>query len=335
MGVSRASRVSALIASAATASSVDEALAQFAPAVPGTMTYSFEGGFAFSNLSTTNFPGGAIPFIPQTFDKLGLTPQSSGNLHQGWRHGGYGAFSIARNFDAVNDWRFSAGFYGFTSKETFASATQRFTGFFFDEINSAAITERDRFRLYTADFDFGRFFQAGAFQIRAFAGLRGAYVGDGYDNSLHTVGTDKLGFGGTTTTVVNTIWTGRASFYGVGPRVGVEFFTGSVFGLVGNLSGALLGGQRDASVATSISSSTDGGPPLLAFGVLTNNEFSWVANLTGSIGAAWQFAPNGQLVIGYKLDQWWNVRSNFAFAGLNRQEDVLIHTPFIKATLRF
>src|SRR3954463_7308709 len=105
MNVWRASKVSALIASAATAASVDEALAQFAPAAPGTMTYSFEGGFAFSNLSTTNFPGGAIPFIPQSFDKLGLTPQSSGNLNQGWRNGGYGAFSVARNFDAVNDWK--------------------------------------------------------------------------------------------------------------------------------------------------------------------------------------------------------------------------------------
>jgi hypothetical protein len=335
MNMLRASKVSALIASATTALSVEDAMAQFAPALPGTMTYSFEGGFAFSNLSTTNFPGGAIPFIPQTFDKLGLTPQSSGNLDQGWRHGGYGAFSIARNFDAVNDWKFSAGFYGFTSKETSASATQQFTGFFFDEINSAAITERDRFRLYTADFDFGRLFRAGAFQVRAFAGLRGAYVGDGYDNSIHTVGKDKLGFGGITTTTVDTSSLGRASFYGVGPRVGVEFFTGSIFGLVGNLSGTLLGGQRDASVSTTISSSTDGGAPFFTFTRLANNEFSWVANVSGSLGAAWQFAPNGQLVVGYKLDQWWNVRSNFAFVGLNRKEDVLIHTPFIKATLRF
>jgi Legionella pneumophila major outer membrane protein precursor len=333
--ISRASKISALVASAAAVSPVDKAMAQFAPALPGTMTYSFEGGFAFSNLSTTNFPGGAIPFIPQSFDKLGLTPQSSGNLNQGWRNGGYGAFSVARNFDAVNDWRFSAGFYVFGSKEKLASATQEFVGPEFDAINSATVTERDRFRLYTADFDFGRMFSAGLFQVRAFAGLRGAYIGDGFDSSVHTVGTDKLGFLNTTTTVTDTTFRGRAAFYGVGPRVGFEFFTGSIVGLVGNLSGAVLGGQRNVSLITTGSSSTDGGPPFVTLTQLTNNEFSWVANVSGSLGVAWQFAPNGQIVVGYKLDQWWNVRSNFAFAGFDRKEDILIQTPFVKATLRF
>jgi hypothetical protein len=335
MTISRASKVSALIASAAAVSPVEKAMAQFAPATPGTMTYSFEGGFAFSNLSTTNFPGGAVPFIPQAFDKLGLTPQSSGNLNQGWRNGGYGAFSVARNFDAVNDWKFSAAFYEFGSNGRSASATQQFVGFNFDAINSATVTERDRFRLYTADFDFGRFFAAGIFQVRAFAGLRGAYIGDGFDSSVGTVGTDKLGFLNTTTTVTNAVSYGRASFYGVGPRVGFEFFTGSVVGLVGNLSGAVLGGQRDVSVATTFISTTDNGVPFVAVTQLTNNEFSWVANITGSLGLAWQFAPNGQIVVGYKLDQWWNVRSNFALVGFNRKEDILIQTPFVKATLRF
>jgi Legionella pneumophila major outer membrane protein precursor len=334
MNMWRASKVSALIASAAVASS-DKALAQFAPAKPGTMTYSFEGGFAFSNLSTTNFPNGAVPFIPQPFDKVGLPPQSSGNTDQGWRHGGYGSFSIARNFDAVNDWRFSAGFYGFNSGSGSASATQQFFGPLLDPINSASVTERDRFRLYTADFDFGRSFTAGVFQVRAFAGLRGAVVNEGYDSSIRTAETDKVGFLTTVTTVTDTTSFGRASFYGVGPRAGVEFFTGSVFGLVGNLSGAVLGGQRDVSVATTSVSTIDGGSPFSAFTRLTNNEFSWVANVTGSLGAAWQFAPNGQLVIGYKVDQWWNVRSSFSFVGLNRREDVLIQTPFIKATIRF
>ena len=53
------------------------------------------------------------------------------------------------------------------------------------------------------------------------------------------------------------------------------------------------------------------------------------------LGVAWQFAPNGQLVLGYKLDQWWNVRSSFSFVGLDRKEDILIQTPFVKATFRF
>jgi hypothetical protein len=336
MTVFRASKVSALIASAAAISHSDNAAAQFAPAAPGTMTYSFEGGFSVSNLSTTNFPGGAVPFIPQDFDKVGSNLQSSGGPNQGWRTGGYGSFSVARNFDAINDWRFSAAFYVFGSKNGSASASQDFSnpsiGFF--ATNSAAVTERDRFGIYTADFDFGRNFSAGVFQVRAFSGLRGVYIKDGFDSSIHTdsAGSDKLGL---PPLITDTFSRGRASFYGTGPRVGVEVFTGSVFGVVGNLSGAVMGGYREANVLTTNSVAFDGGAPFLTATQLTNNEFSWVANISGSLGLAWQFAPNGQLVIGYKLDQWWNVRSNFSFAGLDRKEDVLIQTPFIKATLRF
>lgn len=340
MTVSRSTTVSALLASAAAAVPLDKAMAQFAPAAPGTMTYSFEGGFAFSDLSTTNFPAGAIPFIPQSFDLFGnapipgLTPQGSGTAGNGWQDGWYGGFSVTRNFDAVNDWRFSAGFYLFGTKNRSASASQEFTEIFFDAINTASVTERDRFRLYTADFDFGRNFTAGVFQVRAFAGLRSAYIGDGYDSAIHTVGNDKLGFD-TVTTTTDTVAYGRASFYGVGPRVGFEFFTGSVWGLVGNLSGAVLGGYRDASVTAFTITSVNGAAPTFTGTQLTQNAFSYVANMSGSLGVAWQFAPNGQLVLGYKLDQWWNVRSNFSFVGLNRKEDILIQTPFVKATFRF
>jgi len=86
-------------------------------------------------------------------------------------------------------------------------------------------------------------FSAGVFQVRAFGGLRGAYVRDGFDSTIHTEGTDKIGLG-TISAITDTFSRGRASFYGAGPRVGVEVFTGSIFGVVGNLSGALLGGQR-------------------------------------------------------------------------------------------
>jgi len=335
MAAFRATKVSALIASAAAVSHSDNAAAQFGPAAPGTMTYTFEGGFSFANLSTTNFPAGAVPFIPQPFDKLGSNLQSSGVPNSGRRTGGYGAFSVARNIDAINDWRFSAGFYVFGSKTGAAWASEDFTGFFFDATNTAAVTERDRFGIYTADFDFGRMFSAGVFQVRAFGGLRGVYVRDGFDSTIHTEGTDKIGLLDTITATTDTFSRGRASFYGAGPRVGVEVFTGSIFGVVGNLSGAVLGGQRQANVSTTNSVVIDGSIPFLTATQLVNNEFSWVANISGSLGVAWQFAPNGQLVIGYKLDQWWNVRSNFSFVGLDRREDILIQTPFIKATLRF
>jgi hypothetical protein len=340
MTVSRSTTVSALLASAAAAVPLDRAVAQFAPATPGTMTYSFEGGFAFSNLSTTNFPAGAVPFIPQSFDIFGnapisgLPPQASGTSGNGWQDGGYGSFSVTRNFDAANDWRFSVGFYLFGTKDRSATASQEFTELFFDAVNTASVTERDRFQLYTADFDFGRNFTAGIFQVRAFAGLRGAYVGDKYDSAIHMVGNDKLG-AATLTTVTDTLAYGRASFYGVGPRVGFEYFTGSVWGLVGNLSGAVLGGYRDVTVTSFTYTSVNGAAPTVTSTQLIQNAFSYVANMSGSLGVAWQFAPNGQLVVGYKLDQWWNVRSNFSFVGLDRREDILIQTPFVKATFRF
>ena len=331
-----ATRVSALIASAAAVSSADNAAAQFAPPVPGTITVTFEGGISFSNLSNTNFPGGAVPFIPQTFDKIGLLAQGTSNPATGQRTGGYGAFSFARNFDAVNDWRFSAGFHVFGSKSGSAAASQDFLDIFsnYFATNTAAITERDRFGIYTADFDFGRSFMAGIFQVRAFSGLRGVYIKDSFDSTIGTVGNDKLGFD-TSTTVTDIFSRGRASFYGTGPRVGVEVFTGSVFGVVGNLSGTVMGGYREASVFTGITRTVDGNTPVFTARQFGGNEFSWVANISGSLGLAWQFVPNGQLVLGYKIDQWWNVRSNFSFAGLDRKEDVLIHTPFLKATLRF
>jgi hypothetical protein len=331
MTISRATTVSTLLASAAAASPIDQAAAQFAPAVPGTMTYSVEGGFAFSHLSSTAFPGGAVPYIPASFDKTGLPAQSSGGSHDGWVGGWYGAFSATRNIDAVNDWRFSAAFYLLGAKTTNSgSATQEFTGLFFDAVNSASFAERNRFALYTADFDFGRSFNAGVFQVRAFSGLRAAYMRDGYDSSLHTEGGDF--FNGIT--IADTFSWGRSSFYGIGPRIGFDYFTGSTIGLVGGLSGAVLGGYREASFTTSLSSATDGTAAPLAVSYRNQNQFSYVANLSGNIGVAWQFAPNGQLVVGYKLDQWWNARSSFDFAGLDRSEDLLIHTAFVRVTVR-
>src|ERR1700682_4403683 len=189
MAAFRATKVSALIASAAAVSHSDIAAAQVGPAAPGTTTYTFEGGISFSNLSTTNFPFGAVPFIPQALNAAGSNLQSSGVPNPGQRTGGYGSFSVARNIDAINDWRFSAGFYVFGSKNGAAWASQDFTGRFFDATNTAAVTERDRFGIYTADFDFGRMFSAGVFQVRAFGGLRGVYVRGGFDSTVPTEGT--------------------------------------------------------------------------------------------------------------------------------------------------
>jgi hypothetical protein len=115
----------------------------------------------------------------------------------------------------------------------------------------------------------------------------------------------------------------------------MDFFAGSTFGVVGNISGALLVGSRQSSVFTTDTIVVNGGSPTFGTNRVASNETTYVANISGTLGAAWQFSPMGQLVIGYKLDKWYNVRENFAFFGLSRKEDLFIQTPFIRATMRF
>ena len=43
----------------------------------------------------------------------------------------------------------------------------------------------------------------------------------------------------------------------------------------------------------------------------------------------------GQLVVGYKIDQWFNIRDSFSFAGFDNKRDLLTQTPFIKVVLRY
>jgi Legionella pneumophila major outer membrane protein precursor len=335
MPPNRISKISAAMASVAAASQAETAVAQAQP-VAGATTVSVEGFVAFSNFSNSAYPAGAVPFIPQSLNKVGSLPQGSGNLYPGWQTGGYGSFSVARNIDAVNDWRFSAGFNFFGGTARSATGAQNFTDVFgFDATNTAALTERDRFGLYTVDFDFGRSWSEGLVRVRAFAGVRALYTNDEFDAAFHTVGTDKSGLFTNTVTTTDSAARGRSSFFGVGPRVGIDTFYGSTFGVVGNFSAALLSGYRQSGFWTSSSVSLNGGAPTLSATYVSNNGNSYVGNLSASLGVAWQFSPTGQLVVGYKLDQWYHVRETFTFAGFDKKEDVLIMSPFIRATLRF
>lgn len=333
----RISKISAAMASVAAASQAETAVAQ-PPAQPvaGATTVSVEGFIAFSNFSNSAYPAGAVPFIPQSLNKVGSPPQGSGNLYPGWQTGGYGSFSVARNIDAVNDWRFSAGFNVFGGTTRSATGSQIFTDFFgFNVTNTAALTERDRFGLYTADFDFGRNWSEGLMRVRAFAGVRALYTNDQFDATFHTVGTDKAGLFSSDVTTTDSAARGRSSFFGVGPRVGIDTFYGSTFGVVGNFSAALLSGYRQSNYWTNNSVSLNGGAPTFSATSVSSSGNSYVGNLSASLGVAWQFSPTGQLVIGYKLDQWYHVRETFTFAGFEKKEDVLIMSPFIRASLRF
>jgi hypothetical protein len=315
----RVAKVSALIASAAAASQAENAAAQPFPFPPvaGTTTYTFEGGIPFANFSNTSVPGGALSLLAVN-DKIGDSIRTSGNPNPGTKFGGYGSFSVTRNIDAVNDWRFSAGFNFLNTgtQNSTASGDYFFDGGIFTA--RSALAERDRFGLLTFDFDFGRNWSAGIFQLRSFAGLRAVYQKDRFDTT-----SDKTGGFDNFTEMV----TGKSWFFGVGPRAGIEFSTGNPVGIVGSFSGALMAGTRQSSVYDIVVGSTPS--------ILKQNENSWVGNLSGSLGVAWQFSPTGQLVVGYKVDQWYNVRESFSFASFDKKQDILIQTPFIKAAFRF
>jgi hypothetical protein len=321
----RVSKVSALIASAAAASQAENAAAQPFPFPPvaGATTYTFEGGIPFSNFSNSSVPGGALSYL-DTADKIGNSIRTTGNPNPGTKFGGYGSFSVTRNIDAVNDWRFSTGF------NLLSTGTQNSTasGDYISGVDiltaQSSLAERDRFGLFTFDFDFGRNWSAGIFQVRSFAGLRAVYERDRFDTTA-----DKTGFSNYTETV-----TGRSSFFGLGPRAGIEFSTGNPIGIVGSFSGALMGGTRQSSVYDAVVN-FGGGLPAFASDPVKSNENSWIGNLSGSLGVAWQFSPTGQLVVGYKVDQWYNVRESFNFAFIDKKQDILIQTPFIRAAFRF
>ena len=115
----RISKISAAMASVAAASQAESAVAQ-PPAQPvaGATTVSVEGFIAFSNFSNSVYPAGAVPFIPQSLNKVGSPPQGSGNLYPGWQTGGYGSpfdpslCATQAQFDAEEipgEWESAAG----------------------------------------------------------------------------------------------------------------------------------------------------------------------------------------------------------------------------------
>jgi len=315
------------------------AAAQSAPEPASGTTVSVEGGVTFSNYWQTTFPNGAIGVLPAVYDpdKTGSPPVSSGTLNSKDNIGGYGSFSLARDVNASLDWRFSAAFYDFGTTSSSGSASQFFTGEYDSFTNTASATENDRFYFETFDFDFGRKWTQGLIAFRAFAGLRGLYENETFTTSLSTEGTDKVGYDPATfaTTDTNIFANGKSRFFGAGPRVGIDFNTVSTWGLVGSVSGALIGGIRDGTYDTATNVSVDGGPPSAFTTSVSSNRADWVGNLEAMFGVAWQFSPQGQLVIGYKVDQWYNIRDNFNFAGFSNKQDILTQTPFLRVTLRY
>jgi hypothetical protein len=302
-------------------------------------TVSVEGGVAFSNYWQTTVPGGPASLLPSpdNADKVGSTPISSGPLQSNNNIGGYGSFSISSTYQGspTIDWRFSAAFYGFGTTSSSASASQFVSGEETSFTNTAAITETDRFSFETFDFDFGQKFTQGPVQFRAFAGLRGLHTDELFTTNVATSGLDKIGFDTFAVANTNVFSQGSSQFIGVGPRVGVDFNTMGTWGFVGSVSVAWIEGSRQSQYMTTTTASIGGSPPTVTPTGLFNDRYVGVGNLEGMIGVAWQFSANGEFVVGYKVDEWYNIRDSFSFAGFNNKQDVLTQTPFLRVTLRY
>ncbi len=331
----------ALVAATAAAGiPVGDAAAQ-TPPVPflPTTTVTVEGGVAFSNYWATTFPGSPaslLPIVTDTADKTGSPPLSSAPLQSKHNPGGYGSFSIGRDIDPTLDWRFSVAFFDFGTTTSTAEAAQQFTANFGPPFtNTASISETDRFAFQTFDFDFGKRWTRQAIQLRAFAGLRGLRTTENFGVATATEGTDKIGLFDVVTTDTNIFSNGTSGFTGLGPRVGFDFSTGSTFGFIGSASAAAIGGIRNSQFLRATTVVVDGGPATTDSSNLSSDSTSWVGNLEGMFGVTWQFAPNGQLAVGYKVDEWYHIRDSFDFAGYVNKQNVFTQTPFLRVTLRY
>ena len=127
------------------------------------------------------------------------------------------------------------------------------------------MTQSDRFRFATVDFDVGRRWQDGALKMRAFGGLRAM----GTDQSFNISDSEAKGFfisSGPDSFAFNANSlqhsAGRSNFVGVGPRIGIEgfygekdAFFGTTVGLVGSVSAAYIAGWRYSTFTSSGSGS--------------------------------------------------------------------------------
>lgn len=329
----------AVAAASAAGLPLGAAAAPPAPPPANDMTVSVEGGVAFSKYWQTTFPADAASLLPSPslgFDKVGSPPTSTGGLQSKNNIGGYGSFSFGRNYQGNPnvDWRFSAAIFDFGTTSDSASASQHVSGLFTSATNTASITENDRFSFQTFDFDFGQKFTPGPIQVRAFAGLRVLHTDERFDTTVATTGLDKIGFLTFDTLATTMSAQGSSEYLGAGPRVGLDFNTIGPWQLVGSVSAAFLEGYRQAQYTTTTlaaltaSSSTTGTS-------LSDYRADWVGNLEAMLGVAWQFSPNAQFMVGYKVDQWYNIRNSFSFAGFANKQDVLTQTPFLRVTLRY
>jgi hypothetical protein len=317
--------VLAAAASAAALPVGDQAHAQMAPTSGSGPWVSFEGGVLFSNFGNTTFPNGAIPSLPSAgFDKVPNGP-TTGDYSTHRSNGGYGSFTLGQAIPGGADWRFTTSVFQLGTFKGTGSATNSFTGDFFDQFGSATAGERQRLLFGTIDFDLGHRFNAGTFEFRAFAGVRGIHMHEWIDQFTNST-SDKVGEDAPPPGIFATTSQFSSRFDGAGPRVGIDFQSHATFGFFGSASTAVMFGPRNSSYLT-----TGSGGPLS----VQVQSVDWIGNVSGTFGLMWRFLPNGVLQVGYRADEWVNMAESFSFVGLNQNRNVFTQSPFLRVTVQY
>ena len=184
--------------------------------------------------------------------------------------------------------------------------------------------------------------------MRLFAGLRGLYAEDlaekmGYfeyreQDGLFFVELDKEV---------------ESEFWGIGPRVGTDFRTrlgDSPFGISGSVAGAAIFGSRDVKTTTSLAIGGDlgdigdlcdsfcggKGESCEEIDVERDSHSDVVYNLEGNVGLDFHAGEQATFTIGYRAQQWWDIREDQSSDDkLGVDDDLLVHGPYAKVTADF
>jgi Legionella pneumophila major outer membrane protein precursor len=341
-------------------------------------TFSAEGGLLISNYSRSAFPGGIAPAFTDKLGSLdteicdiftsGCATDRSGSLSPRRNRGWYGALSIGRDIDPIWDWRLSGSFNSFRPNGRSASVTQlaeeeesttgpllSVTGPFALFSSSRLVTETDRFRYATVDFDLGRKWESGLLHLRSFGGLRALGTDDRFDitdaeSKGLTLSSSPFFFESQNNRFTETH--GRSNFFGAGPRIGLEGFYGTMVGITGSASAAAIAGWRHSTFSqistqnfafTFCEGSCIGPIPLINSVKAVNvshSGFEVVGDLAASLGLALRPTPTASLEAGYRVEALLNVRDSFGFANpisgqFDNKRDVLIHGPYVKGVIRY
>jgi hypothetical protein len=260
----------------------------------------------------SNLPSFFNEVVPETSDipdilKLGDDP---------WV--GYAAISLGREVSPNRDWRITGTLWGAQNrKRSFADS---------DDDVQAELGFRERFYFQTLDMDLGRTWPKANFathnvSLRAFAGVRVMHATETVSSNLSVVAEDPSESGSFDKL-------GRATFWGVGPRVGFEAIWGKEHALFTAGSISYVYGYAKSSLSTATSGSLV--EPIPSFLSSSSSGWKGVSHVHGAVGYQWSWSPNTVLLGGYRVDRFDGIGSSFSGGG-----SFTSHGPFVRVDMRY